>query len=335
MQKFSIILPVRNGGEYVKLCINSILSQTIKDFNLIVLDNYSTDGTLEYLQSLADDRIVLYPSSKPLTIEENWGRIVSVNKNEFITLIGHDDLLHPHYLQTMEDLIKKYPEASLYQAHYKFINAKGEITGRCLPMTEVQYAHEFVAAHFTRTMDSMGTGYMMRSKDYDNIGGIPPEYPNLIFADYALWIDLSLLNYKATSFTEAFTYRLHSNTSKLTGAQHYQEAFEKFILFIKDGAEQNIQINEVVERYGKEMLMYYCESLSHRILKTPLTQRELKVRDFLEKCKHFANLLIPGQTFEPMKKFRIKIASQLDDYAIGRNLFNIYKKILSAVFSKE
>ena len=335
MMKFSIILPVYNGGKYVKECVSSILAQTRADYNLLVLDNYSTDGTLEYISGLNDKRIIIYPSNKLLTLPLNWSRIKDIDKNEFITLIGHDDLLHPHYLQTMEDLIVKHPEASLYQTHYKFINAKGEETGKCLPMTEVQYAHEFIAAHFTRTMNSMGTGYMMRSKDYDNLGGISPEYPNLIFADYVLWIDLSLLNYKATSFTEGFSYRLHASTSKLTGAQDYQEAFEKYILFIKERAKQNTKINEVVERYGKEMLLYYCESLSHRLLKTPLIQRELKVRDFLEKCNHFAALLIPGQSFEPMKNFRIKIARQLDDYTVGRKLFNTYKKIQKTMFSKE
>ncbi|MEO6330174.1 MAG: glycosyltransferase [Ginsengibacter sp.] len=335
MEKFSIILPVKNGGEHVKLCINSILSQTINNFNLIILDNCSTDGTLGYIESLADDRIAIYPSSKPLSIEENWRRILSVNKNEFMTMIGHDDLLHPHYLQTMDDLIKKHSGASLYQTHYKFVNAEGEEVGKCLPMTEVQYAHEFVAAQFTRTIDSMGTGYMMRSKDYNNLGGISLEYPNLIFADYALWIDLALLNYKATSFIEAFSYRLHSSTSKLTGAQNYQEAFEKYILFIKERTIQNVKINEAVERYGKDMLMYYSESLSHRLLKTSLIQRQLKVRDFLEKCKHFAALLIPGQPFEPLAKFRIKLAMQLDEFAIGRMLFVTYKKIESKIFYKK
>ena len=39
MKKFSIILPVKNGGEYVKECVRSILSQTLNDFNLLVLDN--------------------------------------------------------------------------------------------------------------------------------------------------------------------------------------------------------------------------------------------------------------------------------------------------------
>ena len=98
MNKFSIILPVRNGGEYVKTCVNSILSQTEQDFNLIVLDNCSTDGTREWLASLQNKKIIIYPADRPLTIEENWARAIDVPKNEFITLIGHDDILHPDYL---------------------------------------------------------------------------------------------------------------------------------------------------------------------------------------------------------------------------------------------
>src|SRR6185295_11425434 len=99
MSKYSIILPVRNGGEYVKDCINSILNQTLPDFGLHVLDNCSTDGTREWIESINDERITIYPGEKPLTIEENWSRIVSIPKNEFITLIGHDDILFPGYLQ--------------------------------------------------------------------------------------------------------------------------------------------------------------------------------------------------------------------------------------------
>jgi glycosyltransferase involved in cell wall biosynthesis len=48
--KFSIILPVKNGGEYVKECVQSILAQSCPDFNLHILENCSTDGTAEWLQ---------------------------------------------------------------------------------------------------------------------------------------------------------------------------------------------------------------------------------------------------------------------------------------------
>ena len=54
--KFSIILPVRNGGEYVKECINSILAQSYMGFELLVFDNNSSDGTLEWLNSIDDKR---------------------------------------------------------------------------------------------------------------------------------------------------------------------------------------------------------------------------------------------------------------------------------------
>ena len=144
MSTFSIILPVRNGGEYVKYCVNSILVQSICDFNLHILDNCSEDGTLEWITALKDPRIIVYASQKPLTIEENWGRIVAIPKNQFMTLIGHDDLLEPDYLQIITELIKKFPDASLYQTHFRYIDNKGKIIRNCKPMNEVQTASEFL-----------------------------------------------------------------------------------------------------------------------------------------------------------------------------------------------
>jgi glycosyltransferase involved in cell wall biosynthesis len=329
MQKFSIILPVKNGGVYVKECVKSILSQTLQDFNLIVLDNCSTDGTLEWLQSLNDNRIIIHESRKALSIEENWARIKSIQKNEFITLIGHDDILNKNYLEIMNNLILKHPLASLYQTHFEYINANGEILRNCKPMDEIQYAHEFLAYFMCNAIDSTGTGYMMRSKDYDSLGGINTSFEKLIFADYALWIDLSLIGYKATAVEMAFKYRIHNSVSKITGAQEYQQAFEKFLKLIISHAEKNEKIKLITERYGRQMLMYYCESLSHRILKTPKKQREIVVKEFIEKCKYYAAILIPGQNFEPSKKFRIDVARILDSSTIGRNLFLTFNKLKS------
>ena len=208
--KFSIILPVKNGGAYIKECVQSILNQTYNDFNLHILENCSNDGTAEWLQTLKDERIIVIPSEKPLRIEENWGRIASIEKNEFMTMIGHDDVLDENYLQTINYLIEKHPDASLYQTHFRFIDGKGNFLKHCRPMDEKQTASEFLHSLFIDSIDTMGTGYMMRSKDYDDIGGIP-AYPDLMFADHSLWIKLASLTYKATSPYERFLYRLHEN----------------------------------------------------------------------------------------------------------------------------
>src|SRR4051812_38410138 len=162
MYSYSVILPVRNGGEFVKECVHSILQQVYTNFNLVVLDNNSTDGTSEWISSLNDKRIVIYRSDRDLSIEENWGRIKDVPKKEFMTMIGHDDLLYPNYLQEMDALITKHPQATLYQTHFTYINETGALIRSCLPMDEVQYGHEFLAFQFTKILESTGTGYLMR-----------------------------------------------------------------------------------------------------------------------------------------------------------------------------
>jgi hypothetical protein len=173
----------------------------------------------------------------------------------------------------------------------------------------------------------MGTGYLMRSKDYDDSGGIPVDYPNLIFADYVLWINLTLKRYKATTLLECFSYRIHNSVSKTTDAVAYQKAFGKYIQFISEKAKQNTNIKTVVEMYGKEMLLFFCKSLSHRLLKMPKKNRDLKVSDFLVTCKNLAKMLIPGQEFHPSKIFRIKIAKIIDQYTVSRLMFQTFKRL--------
>jgi glycosyltransferase involved in cell wall biosynthesis len=323
--RFSIILPVRNGGNYAKECVQSILSQTVSDFTLHILDNQSTDDTLEWIRSLDDPRIEIYPSHRSLTIEENWARIKDIPKNEFITLIGHDDKLYPFYLEEMSNLIKKHPNASLYQAHYQYIDSRGDSLRPSLPMDEVQFSHEFLACHMKRTMDSTGTGYLMRSRDYDMLGGIP-LYPNLIFADYELWIRLSSISYKATTVRECFAYRIHESVSKTTRGEEYIRAFERYTDFLLTLKEKD-GFKEVIGRYGKDFLLYYCQSLSHRLLRMPRNTRTLSVKQFIDRCSDYAGKLIPGQPFTPLSKPLTKIALQLDYNFFGRQVFALYQKI--------
>ena len=325
--RYSIILPVRNGGEYVKACVNSILTQTISDFELLVCDNNSDDGTHEWIQSIGDKRIKIFPSTQSLTITENWGRIKSIPKNEFITLIGHDDILKSNYLSIMDELIQKHPKASLYQTHFEYIDGGGKFVRNCLPMDEIQYGHEFLASHMTHTLDSMGSGYMMRSSDYDRIGGIPTHYPNLLYADYELWTRLSLISYKATSQKSGFLYRVHQSVSKTTNVILYQNAFLKYVDFIADLMKTNNEVRDVVEKYGNTLLLFYCQSLSHRLLKMPKDKRSIKVQDFIEKCTVAGKKLGLENQFKPGKVFKIEIARLIDNNAWSRYLFQAYKGI--------
>jgi glycosyltransferase involved in cell wall biosynthesis len=329
MPKFSIILPVRNGGRYVKECVHSILSQSHTDFNLIVLDNCSADGTSEWLTSLDDQRIHIYPAARPLSIEENWGRITTVPKMEFMTLIGHDDLLDAQYLATMNQLIERHPSASLYQAHFRYIDSEGRLLRHSKPMDEVQSASEFLASFLANIIDTMGTGFMMRSADYDACGGIPP-YPNLLFADFELWISLTDKSYKATATEECFAFRLHQSMTTTSDDIKFQNAFGLFMKFLVQLKSRDVLLQKAVERYALDFIRFYCKGLSHRLLRTPKNKRAgLTVNYFVRECKQYADQLVPGNSFDPYKQGNIKLAKQIDSNPLSRGLFLLFKKIYS------
>ena len=313
MNKYSIILPLKNGGEYARSCVNSILAQTYCDYNLIILDNCSSDDNLHWLRNLHDNRIIIHTSALPLLIEENWARIKLVDKNEFMTMIGHDDILHPHYLETMERLIVKHPTASLYQTHFDYINVNGELLRACKPMEEIMNAAGFISAQCLQSLDSSGSGYMMRSDDYNLLGGIPTNYPGFIFADYELWINLIRMGYLATSAENCFAYRLNQSASQKMEAEKYQKSFFHYLDFLEEIMAKDDGCKKAIEQDGIHLFNYYCRSLSHRLLKSPYNYRKTRIRQFVNKCKKYAEFMVPDHPFYPYTNPSILAALILDN----------------------
>ena len=328
MGKFSIILPVRNGGTYVHECVGSILAQSYTEFQLLVLDNCSTDGTREWLDSLHDERIIVYPAERPLTIEENWHRVVSIPKSEFITLIGHDDILDPHYLSVMDKLISSHPKASLYQTHFRYIDSAGQTIRRSKPMDEVQNTRDFLAFFLSNSIDTMGTGFMMRSADYDAVGGIPPSYPNLLFADFELWINLTTISYRATAFEECFAFRLHQSATTTSSTMKFHEAFVQFVQYLSKLKQQNPEMAKVIDRYAIGFINFYTKGLAHRLLRAPKSKRgELTVRGLINESQRMADDLVPGNHLNPYSQPGVKLARQIDSNFFTRQLFLLFKKL--------
>lgn len=328
MSRYSIILPVRNGGHYLHQCVESILAQTLPDFQLHILENGSTDGTAEWLRTLGDDRIIVHPAQKSLTIEENWNRIVQIPKNEFITLIGHDDILDPHYLSVMDRLIESHPHASLYQAHFRYIDASGNLIRRSKPMDEVQSAAEFLGFFLSNTIDAMGTGFMMRASDYDQVGGIPPSYPNLLFADFELWINLTRISYRATAFEECFAFRLHQSATTTSSTYFFHQAFLKFIDYLKQLKQQDALMAKAIDRYAIGFINFYTKGLAHRLLRAPKNVRHgLTVTGMLRESQTLAAELVPGSSLNALSQPGVKLARQIDSNYITRQLFLLFKKV--------
>src|SRR5258708_1204277 len=123
--RFSVIIPVHNGEPYIRSAIESVLSQTYPASEIVVLENASSDSTLETLRTFSDSRLRVIPSERLLNIQENWQRILDLQTDEFITILGHDDILYPNFLSEIAALIEQYPDASLYHGHFYLIDNEG------------------------------------------------------------------------------------------------------------------------------------------------------------------------------------------------------------------
>jgi len=243
----------------MKVCVQSILEQTYPHFELHILDNASTDDTVPWLTSLKDSRLRLWRAPHALSIEANWARIKDVPRQEFMTTLGHDDLFDPHFLEITKALIERHPAASLYQTGSRLINAQGKTIRRCRSVPERETAAQYLAARLTYQRDALGTGFVMRSEDYDRLGGIP-AFEKLLFADDALWLLLAKMSWKAADPREALAVRIHTQSesaslpaawpSILLGLDQFADFLERFIK--DDEASQ-----EVFRSFGPSFLLRY------------------------------------------------------------------------------
>jgi glycosyltransferase involved in cell wall biosynthesis len=257
-RQFLIVLPVRNGGKYLKACVASILAQVHEHFRLVVLENASTDDTPSWLRQLRDPRISVWESPAPLEIEKNWARILQLDlSEEFLTIIGHDDLLDPGYLSQISALIDAHPDAGLYQSHFRLIDKYGRRRRGCLPMPARETAEGFLAARLRLRRDSHGTGYMFRASDYMRVGGIP-LYKKLMFADDALWLELMRGSYKATLAREMFSYRLHSGAT--SHWPHWRSTFDAlayYLAFLKSYGQSDRAVQRALQHDIADYMIFW------------------------------------------------------------------------------
>ena len=121
--KFSVLLPTRNGGKYLKSCIESVLSQDYKDMELIVFDNANTDNTAEVVNSYSNDkRLKYYRIDSVVSVTDNWNNALKKSSGDYVLMMGDDDFLLPGYFDTLDKTIKEndFPDGISYFG-YSFI----------------------------------------------------------------------------------------------------------------------------------------------------------------------------------------------------------------------
>lgn len=113
----SIVIPLYNKEKFIKNTIISVLRQSYKKFELIIVDDGSTDNSVNVVKSISDSRIRII-SKQNEGVSKTRNRGVKEAKGEYIFFLDADDYLVPEALKTLYNLMKSYPKKDIYVASY-------------------------------------------------------------------------------------------------------------------------------------------------------------------------------------------------------------------------
>ena len=117
----SVVIPLYNKAQSIRKTLDSVLAQTYKDFEIVVVDDGSTDGSADVAEAMLRECKVYGVECRGKVIRKANGGVSSARnigvmeaKGEYIAFLDGDDLWHPEYLETLHQLIEDYPDAVVY-----------------------------------------------------------------------------------------------------------------------------------------------------------------------------------------------------------------------------
>ena len=127
--KLSVCIPVFNGEDYIKEAIESVLTQSFKDFELIIVDNNSTDKTVSIVKSYTDTRIRFLQNEINIGLIPNWNKALEQAKGEYIKILPADDFIYPNCLVAQCGILDKdlNEKISIVSSRRNIINNNGKI----------------------------------------------------------------------------------------------------------------------------------------------------------------------------------------------------------------
>jgi glycosyltransferase involved in cell wall biosynthesis len=199
--RVSVVMTAYNREPYIGVAIESVLTQTFTDFELVVVDDQSTDGTVEVVQRyLGDPRVRLVINDRNLGQFQNRNHAATLARGEFLKYHDSDDVMYPHCLQVMVEGLCAVPDAA-----FALSSSRGWPGGPC-PMRstpELSYAREFLGSGMFYGGPSTA---LFRTAAFHALGGLPLCG---VGSDYVFWVRACAQVNVALVSGDLFWYRLH------------------------------------------------------------------------------------------------------------------------------
>ncbi len=172
----SVVIPLYNKASQIASTLRSVLAQTYQDFEIVVVDDGSTDNSLAEVGKVGDSRIrIIHQPNAGVSAARNKG--ISAAKGEFIALLDGDDHWEETYLETQLQLAHSYPDCDVFATNYKLVDEVGNVQSTVLRRLRIEGESGVldnyfeVASHSSPPICSISV--MVRRGVFESVGGFP------------------------------------------------------------------------------------------------------------------------------------------------------------------
>ncbi|MEZ4802158.1 MAG: glycosyltransferase family 2 protein [Gelidibacter sp.] len=206
---FSVIIPLYNKERHIKNTLESVLAQTFQDFEVLVVNDGSTDHSESEANAVTDDRIQLFTiENHGVSFARNHG--VSKSNSDFIVLLDADDYWHPHHLENLKNLYSNFPNCGMYGTAYNYqFNRKTVASVYNQIPTQAHWqgvVNDFFVNSTINCIASAST-VMIPKRIYESLGGFNTHYDS--GEDIDFWIRIALQH--DVAFTNAVSATINMN----------------------------------------------------------------------------------------------------------------------------
>ncbi len=216
MFMISIITASYNYSEYIRETIESVINQTYTDWEMIIVDDCSTDNSVEIIKSFDDDRIKLYVNEKNLGLSKTIHKALEKATGDWVVFLESDDKITSDYLERKIEITQKYPEVNLIFNDCEFFGDESRIKtfNTALAKTRSvlknkQYPQNMFYEFYHNNKIFTFSAVMAKRSDLLKIS-YNPKLDYLL--DWHLWIQMAYLG-KFYYISDKLTFwRLHQNS---------------------------------------------------------------------------------------------------------------------------
>lgn len=264
----SVIMPAYNAEKYIGKAIESILNQTYLRIELLIIDDVSTDSTMEVVARYKDSRIRVFHNSQNQGIAYSRNVGLDNAKGEYIAILDDDDLATPQRIEKQVDFLENNPDIDFVGGKYQTIDESGAI----LSKENLAYYNPLYIKALFLFQDIYSNGEMVFRKSTVDKYGIRYAEKQYGMEDFRFWIQCSKVG-KFYSIDEVFLYhRIHGGNESIRN--------------LTECAEERWQHKMELQKYSMRLSGIELSEEQHRVINAFTDHGKCTTREQLEEYYH-------------------------------------------------